>query len=328
LPYVLFLLLLLVSVAHGADQPAAPPPVEYETVTAADKALAARAEDVIARIGTGVTPGREYANRLRDDYFVRVYRQLKGEEPARKGELNWPRQSIKQCCDLAELGPTWPLPPLAKVPRASHAPSMSGKLDDPAWKNALTYTGMYAFNAKEPAASPKMTWKMMWDDKYLYVGFDCEDTDIIAPVMKRDDPVYSADCVEVFLLPEFRYRTYWEIEASPSGSIYDSVQCKNIDRWGLTTDPAQDVKGLKVALNVVGKFNHTAPTDKGYTVEFAVPFSELPEYSRAKPRAGQKLHFMLVRLDKNSDKMTPYAYQPLLAWGHNIWNMAEMELVK
>ena len=327
--YLSLLLMLLSSFAFATEQPVAKDaPVEYETITAADKALAARAEDVIARIGSGVTPGREYANRLRDDNLTKAYRQLKGEIPAVKGELGWIRQMITSCCDLAEQGPSWPLPPVAKVPRAAHAPSMNGKLDDPVWQKALTYTGMYAFNTKQLANSPKMTWKMLWDDHYLYFGFDCQDIDMIAPVMKRDDAVYSADCVEVFLLPEFRFPAYWEIEVSPSGSIYDSVQCKKIDRWGIITDPAQDVKGMKTALNVVGKFNQTALADKGYTVEIAVPFSELPGYSFAKPKAGQKLHVMLVRLDKHAVGMTAYAYQPLLAWGHNIWNMAEMELVK
>ena len=57
------------------------------------------------------------------------------------------------------------------------------------------------------------------------------------------------------------------------------------------------------------------------------PFSQLPGYSRCGPSPGDTLNFMLVRLDRSRGVLTAYAYQPLLGWGHNIWNHAQMELI-
>ena len=40
---------------------------------------------------------------------------------------------------------------------------------------------------------------------------------------------------------------------------------------------------------------------------------------------GDFLNFMRVR---NGEQFQPYAFQPLLSWGHNIWNHATPELVE
>ena len=321
---MLFILALLTSVVLAQ---AAIPPEELETITPAQRALAARAEAVIATVGRGDSPGREFANQLRGEPFATAIRQMKGELPARKGSLNWVMTDLTRIVAMAEQGPTWPRPPLARVPRALTPPTIDGKLDDPAWAYALTYTGSYPLNTRTWTDTPKTTWKLLWDEQYLYFAFDCEDHNLIAPIVPRDSAIYTDDCVEIFLMPEMRFRSYWEVIINPAGSIFDGLQCKNIDRWGLTSDTSQDLHGMKVGVTYRGTLNHPGDTDQGYTVEVAIPFNELPEYSRAKPAVGQHLRFMLTHLDRDGDHQATYAYQPLMAWGHNIWNHAEMELV-
>ena len=220
----------------------------------------------------------------------------------------------------------WPVPPPIRVPHAAAPLTMDGRLDEPAWTNAATFTGLYRFNSRGKLSGPATTWKILWDETYLYFAFDCADRDIVAPKRKRDDTVFMDDCVEMFILPEFRFRTYWELVVSPGGDIFDSVDCKQADQWGAILDLSQDLKGLKCGIEVRGTLNKQDDVDQGYTIEIAVPFAELPGYSRAAPQAGQRLHFMLVRLDRNGKTFTPYACQPLLGWGHNIWNMGVMEL--
>lgn len=144
--------------------------------------------------------------------------------------------------------------------------------------------------------------------------------------MKRDEHVFSADCVEMFILPYFRTRTYWELVVSPSNSVFDGLHSKN-NEWAMVDRRFENIQGLKTATAYDGTLNTPGDTDTGYTIEVAVPFSELPEYSRARPAAGQKLNLMLVRLDKNADTpLKVYTFQPLLSWGHNIWNHTEMVL--
>jgi hypothetical protein len=57
-----------------------------------------------------------------------------------------------------------------------------------------------------------------------------------------------------------------------------------------------------------------------------VPFSALPGYTRCSPKPGDRLHFMLVRLDRTKGSFGAYSFRPLQGWGHNIWNQAIMEL--
>jgi len=301
------------------------PPV-MAALTEEDRALAARAEAAIELAAE--TPGREYANRLRTDIFPVWLQRMKEEEAVPAGEFKWIRKQIVSATEMAEAGPDWPRPPRAVVPKAIAKIAVDGKLDDPAWQHALAYSGMFAFNKVEKVEAPATDWKILWDDHFLYFAFDCVDTDLTAPIRERDDAVYSDDCVEMFILPDPRFRTYWELIIAPGGSIFDSVQCKRLTTWGLDGDTAQNIEGLQIGIDIRGTLNQAGDIDGGYTVEVAVPFAELPGYSRARPAVGQTLHFMLVRLDRDQGKFHVYAYQPLQAWGHNIWNHAVMELGK
>ena len=299
---------------------------EYASPTPADKALAKRAEAVINAAGT--SPGREYANFLRTRPRPRWLEHLRGERSSSPNILKIAAKDIRGIVELAEKGLSWPRPPLVRVPFASDPVTVDGKLDEAAWQNAVTYHDIYKFNSAKKLNKPKTTWRILWDHTHLYFAFECEDTDLAAKNWKRDDTVYSDDCVEMFILPEFRFRTYWELVISPSGSVFDSVECKHVDKWGAILDPSQNMTGLKFAIDVRGTLNQPGDIDEGYTVEVAVPFAELPGYNRIKPDAGSRLHFMLVRIDRQGETVTPYSYQPLLGWGHNIWNHAVMELAK
>lgn len=287
--------------------------------------LAKRAERAIAEAGT--TPGREYANRLRSDYHNAwlKYFSGKGTKPLRPNNQEWVIREIEGFIELINAAKTWPAPGTYQIPETLQAPVIDGKLDDPAWKNAATLTDIYPFN-KTGAEGPQTTWRILWDKDYLYFSFDCIDQDVVAPARERDTDVYTDDCVEMFILPDFQFRTYWEIIIAPNGSVFDSVECKDMDKWGFNTDLTQNLTGMKHAQAVRGTLNKSDDKDEGYTIEVAVPFSALPGYTRIGPKPGDRLYFMLVRLDRSNGQFKPYAFRPLQAWGHNIWNYAVMEL--
>ena len=64
-------------------------------------------------------------------------------------------------------------------------------------------------------------------DLYVSVAsqqeFACKDTDIVSPPMDRDGTVWSDDCGEMFILPELRLGTYWEIVIGPTGTLFDAL---------------------------------------------------------------------------------------------------------
>lgn len=206
---------------------------------------------------------------------------------------------------------------------------MQAEAEDAAWQQAAVFKEVYPFNEKEAVPKPATIWRLLWDEQYFYARFECADEDIEAPAYKRDEPVFSRDCVEIFILPEFRTGVYWELVVSPSGSIYDGLNCKKFEEFASVTRAEENIVGLKIAYSVRGTVNQPGDKDEGYIVDMAIPFSELPTYTRGnKPQPGYHLWLMLVRLDYAGGKLKAYSFKPLLLWGHNIWNHYQGELVK
>jgi len=294
--------------------------------TPADAQLAERALAVQKRVQG--TAGQEQANRLNLARMKQRLAQLKGEKPATGEALEVAREKVGKVVDTASKGPTWPAPPIVRAPRFSGAPRIDGVVDESVWQQAAVFDETYRFNSAEPVESFDTRWRVGWDRTHLYFAFECTDRDLVAPEIERDGPVYAHDCVEMFILPRFETGSYWELIVSPSGSILDVLHAKRFDGWGAASQFEREIEGLEVGVHVDGTLNKPGDRDNGYTVEVAIPFEQLPEYSRATPAAGQTLHLMLCRLNKTGDKMTPYAFTPLLSWGHNIWNHAELRLVE
>ncbi len=281
------------------------------------------------------TPAKEATNYLRGGGAKKALDDLKqGKMPGK-----WHLNVIRGNTLLGYNGKNWPKPPDITIPRAAGPIKIDGKLDDDAWKTAATFKDTYPFNQKEKTDESPTTYKIAWDDKNLYFAFDCVDVDLVAPAMERDDHVYFHDCVEMFILPEWRLRTYWELVIGPQGAVFDSLQAKNYNQWGCNSKKSENIQGLQVGIKLNGTLNRSDDKDNGYVVEIAVPFDQLPGYAKAAPAAGHTLHCMLVRLDKNAtgetnDKGEPkmshkaFAFTPLLSWGHNIWNHARLTLGK
>jgi len=268
------------------------------------------------------TAGQEAANFLWNEWPRNHLKMLLGEvECPSESAMQWSEDVVRDLAATAGKGPEWPKPPHITIPKASAAPPMDGNLAGKAWKNARTMTNLYLFG-EATASGPATTMKMMWDKDYLYFAFDCETDTIYTVGEKRDDDVYGADCVEMFICTEQRTKTYWELVINPDGVIFDALHTKKLNGWGPISRPGEDIAGLKT---------FTKRTAKGYVVEVAVPWNQLPEYSMAKPAKGQTFSFMLARLDKvvdaeGKEKLNCYAFCPLLSWGHNVWNHATAEL--
>lgn len=260
--------------------------------------------------------------------FPKWVLMMRRELEATPAQLQNLRQYFRDRLELARKGPSWPEPPSLQIPFAVAAPVIDGQLDDDVWKHAAMFDKSYLLNEAEPAAKPATAWKMLWDQDHLYFAFRCEDDDVSAPHLPRDDAIYSADCVEMFILPRLETGIYWELIVSPSGSVYDGLHAKWPKRWGSATRPEFDIAGLRFAVQINGTLNDHSDHDGGYNVEVAVPFAALPEYALMKPQAGQTINIMLVRLEKSADDpLKVFSFIPLLSWGHNIWNHARGRLV-
>ncbi len=299
---------------HAGEEPGKP--------TAADKALVEQAKKLAAEVAD--TPAREMANRLNkemEDYYCQW---LLGKREVSEAKLEKARKGLRDFIAFIKRGPNWPEAKTFGIPRVAAAPTVDGELGDACWQNALTLDTVYPFNSTENVGKPATVWRILWDETNLYFAFDCADDRVVAPELERDDTVFFHDCVEMFICPSRTTGMYWEIVVGPTGSIFDALHAKKFHQFGAVGRAEMNMEGLRIGTKV------RAGENPGYSVEVAVPFAALPEYSRAKPAPGQELWFMLVRLDKQGedDPFGTYAFVPLLNWGHNIWNHQRMILAE
>lgn len=131
-----------------------------------------------------------------------------------------------------------------------------------------------------PAEAGKI--KLLWDEKYLYVGIECTDSDIVATARKDElDHSRQGDAVTVYIKPLHK-TWFWKLQAAPDGSK-SSFFCPGYGLFelpGISEKPA--LRQLKSAASVKGTLNNVWDRDKKWCVEMAVPRAEIG-------MAGEKL---------------------------------------
>src|SRR5947209_8655448 len=116
-------------------------------------------------------------------------------------------------------------PPLPRyeVHRATSRIVVDGKGDDAAWSAASRIELIFPWEA-QTGAKQKTTARLLWDDRNLYVLYECEDADIVAFRTEHDDPTYLDDAVEIFINPmPSQTSVYYGLEMNARGVLYDYV---------------------------------------------------------------------------------------------------------
>ena len=197
------------------------------------------------------------------------------------------------CCGICLASQADPPSKHYVVKRAFNPINVDGKLDDDDWKNCQPIE-LGGYNAGKTVKQPTTAW-LLWDERYLYIAFDCRDSDIWSTLTERDDTLYEQEVVEVFLNPDSDRETYVEIEVNPLGTLWDGfILNRPESRAGILAWNSFD---LKRAVRLDGTVNDAANTDKGWSVEIAVPFKDLVTAANVPPRPGDKWRVNLYRID-------------------------------
>jgi hypothetical protein len=211
------------------------------------------------------------------------YKQfVKSCDPLSIGDQQWLIKKIKGPLMLK----LWvPKPRSATIPflsKGTAAPVIDGKLDDPAWKQAVALDDFQIMGRNIPATN-KTTAKLLYDDKGIYIAFDCKRAEGIIrpnPVKRDDSKFYSGnDTAEVFFsyFPNPNQRT-WHISINPDNSKWDGMIGNS--RYNFEWPSATKV----------------APDKKSWTAEIEIPFSALK--MRRVPK-GRKWKINLCRTVKD-----------------------------
>ena len=181
--------------------------------------------------------------------------------------------------------------------RAGGPVVIDGKLDDAAWERAAWTTDFVdILGASKPTPRFQTRAKMLWDDQYLYLGAEMEEPAVKATLTKHDSVIFRDNDFEVFLKPPSGLPGYFEFEINALNTSWDLYLNKPY-REGGRADSTWEIPGLKTAVTVRGTLNQGTDTDRGWTVEIAIPWSgfasRLP-VARPEPGGEWRINFSRV----------------------------------
>lgn len=195
---------------------------------------------------------------------------------------------------VAKTAPAKRAPPRYTILRATGKIVIDGKLDEADWKAARS-VGDFRFAWWKKGKKEQTRAKLLWDDKFLYVSFRCEDAHVWGEHTRRDDSVWKDDCVEVFTAPDpKRPENYFNIEMNVRGAFLDQ---HHPNGPGVRLKREWNARGVKIAVAVDGTLNDDSDTDRGWVLEAALPFANFAKVARhTPPRDGDLWHLNLNRL--------------------------------
>jgi hypothetical protein len=242
--------------------------------------------------------------------------------------------------------------PAATVPRAKGPIAIDGAVDEKEWTGAAVVElhgyapllaqqlggvrGAKLLEMAKPTLGAELATKarLLWDDRALYVAFECATEDAWARDFARDDPnIASSPCVEIFIDTDAAERAYYEFEVSAANRVQDLYVFWPVPpQW--IPEPTLgeefvglggwDSKRLETAVKVHGELDlipvgseavtRTKPPSKGYSVEMAIPWADLKGRAlgvQQKPVAGARLRANLYRVEPRRPLSEPATF---MAW--------------
>ena len=140
--------------------------------------------------------------------------------------------------------------------------------------------------------------KMLWDDKYFYVGALLEEPHVWGTLTKHDSVIFHDNDFEIFIDPDGDNHEYYEIEINALNTEWDLFLKKPYRNGGPAINE-WEIPGLKTAVHVEGTLNNSSDKDTSWSVEFAIPWKVLAEFAHrpAPPRDGDQWRVNFSRVE-------------------------------
>ncbi|MBI1763991.1 MAG: carbohydrate-binding family 9-like protein [Acidobacteria bacterium] len=177
--------------------------------------------------------------------------------------------------------------------------TIDGKLNEAAWRKAPA-TDLFVDIEGDTKPRPRFATraKMLWDDQYFYISAELDEPHVWGTLTKRDSVIFQDNDFEVFIDPNGDRDEYYELEINALNTVWDLFLPKPYRDGGKAQD-GWDIVGLKTAVQIRGTLNHPRDTDKGWTVEMALPWQALGEYAHkpAPPAEGDQWRINFSRVE-------------------------------
>ncbi len=228
--------------------------------------------------------------------------------------------------------------------RARERILVDGDLAKAAWRDARHSPRFVDMVSGEPALYDTRV-ACQWDDERFYVAYWVEEPQVRATLTERDSFIWKDNDVELFVAGD---DCYYELEINALGTVYEAFfvwqdalvrgsrleragfdpLARNVDvlggfqdasRWGKHPRGRRyafldfDLAGLETAVRVDGSINDPATTDRGWTVEMALPWTSLAVLFDGRalpPREGEILRCDFSRFEALRVHGKPLAENP------------------
>jgi hypothetical protein len=196
--------------------------------------------------------------------------------------------------------PAIPFAPLTYVAyRADEPIRVDGRLDEAAWR-AAPWTADFVDieGPAKPAPRFRTRARMLWDSLNLYIAAELSEPDVWGTITQRDAVIFRDNDFEVFIDPDGDTHQYYELEVNALRTAWDLFLVKPYRDGGPAIN-GWDIAGLQVGTSVDGTLNRPGDTDRGWTVELALPWAALREaaHRAAPPAAGDQWRINFSRVE-------------------------------
>lgn len=177
--------------------------------------------------------------------------------------------------------------------------TLDGRLDKPAW-DAAPWTDDFVDIEGDAQPRPRFRTraKMLWDDDYFYIGAELEEPHVWGTLTEHDSIIFQDNDFEVFIDPDGDNHDYYEIEINALNTTWDLRLVKPYRDGGPALNE-WEVPGMRTAVHVDGTLNEAHDTDRGWSVEMAIPWAALGEFARrpAPPADGDQWRVNFSRVE-------------------------------
>jgi Carbohydrate family 9 binding domain-like len=199
-----------------------------------------------------------------------------------------------------------PPPPAEYIPprgyvcyRAAGPVAIDGKLDDAAWQAAPWSDDFVDIEGdRKPKPRFRTRMKMLWDDQYLYVGAELEEPHVWGTLTQHDAVIFIDNDFEMFIDPDGDNHLYGELEMNARNTTWDLLLNMPYKDGGKAVN-GWEIAGLRTAVHVDGTLNDPRDTDRGWSVEIALPWPALAELTGGKgpPQDGAQWRVNFSRVE-------------------------------
>lgn len=164
--------------------------------------------------------------------------------------------------------------------RVAATPKIDGLLDETAWRSAAWSDPFVDIEGSaKPAPSQTTRVKMIWDAEYFYIGAELAETHLWATLTQHDSVIFRDNDFEVFIDPNGDNHEYYELELNVLGTTWDLLLPRPYKDEGKAVN-GWEIAGMKSAVHLDGTLNNPSDTDRGWSVELALPWKALGELAR------------------------------------------------